>query len=128
MRLFPRREREVVVDGPARQVVVEGATKADLRRAYDRGREDERKRHHSHPILGFVIAAAAVIGIGAVYLGFHEGSFSRAGQVVDSNLAVAADKTQVASQGAAQKVADAGSAAQQAGQTLSQNDQQSRQQ
>lgn len=128
MRLFPRREREVVVDGPARQVVVEGATKADLRRAYDRGREDERKRHHSHPILGLVIAAAAVIGIGAIYMGFHEGSFSRAGQVVDSNLAVAADKTQVASQGAAQKVADAGSAAQQAGQTLSQNDQQSRQQ
>ena len=114
MRLFPRRNETA----PA------GPTRADLERAYDRGRHDERKRHHSHPILGLIIAAAAVVGIGAVYLGFHEGSFSRAGQVVDSNLAVAADRTQVASQDAAQKVADAGSAAQQAGQNLRQTDSQ----
>ena len=127
MRLFPRHDKEVVTDGPTK-VVVDGPTKSDLRHAYDRGRADERKRHHSHPILGLVIAAAAVLGIGAMYLGFHEGSFSRAGQVVDANLAVAADHTHAASQTAAQKVADAGSAAQQAGQTLSQNDQQSRQQ
>ena len=114
MRLFPRRDDPV----PA------GPTRADLERAYDRGRHDERKRHHSHPILGLIIAAAAVVGIGAVYLGFHEGSFSRAGQVVDSNLSVAADRTQLASQDAAQKVANAGVAAQQAGQNLRQNDQQ----
>ena len=120
MRLFPRRHEEVVV--PA------GPSQVDVKRAYERGREDERKRHHSHPVLGLIIAAAAVIGIGAMYLGFHEGSFSRAGQVVDTHLAVAADTTKVASQTAAQKVADAGTATQQAGQTLSQNDQQSRQQ
>jgi hypothetical protein len=114
MRLFPRRDETV----PA------GPTRADLDRAYERGRHDEKKRHHSHPILGLIIAAAAVVGIGAVYLGFQEGSFSKAGQVVDSNLAVAADRTQVASQDAAQKVADAGTAAQQAGQTLRQNSQQ----
>jgi hypothetical protein len=121
MRLFPRRKQE---PAPA----AAGATRADLRRADDRGRDDERSRHHSHPVLGLIIAAAAVIGIGAMYLGFHEGSFSKAGQVVDANLAVAADHTQAVSQKAAQKVADAGTAAQQAGQTLSQNDQQSRQQ
>lgn len=119
MRLFPRRHDEPV---PA------GLSRADIERAYERGREDERARHHSHPILGLIIAAAAIIGVGAMYLGFHEGSFSRAGQVVDSHLVVAADTTQVASQSAAQKVADAGSAAQQAGQTLGQNDQQSRRQ
>jgi hypothetical protein len=119
MRLFPRREKEAVPAGPS---------PGDIKRAYERGREDERSRHHSHPILGLIIAAAAVIGIGAMYLGFHEGSFSRAGQVVDTHLAVAADTTQVASQTAAQKVAAAGTAAQQAGQTLSQNDQQSRRQ
>jgi hypothetical protein len=113
MRLFPRRQEEA----PAA-----GLTRTDLEHAYDRGRRDERKRHHSHPILGLIIAAAAILGAGAVYLGFHEGSFSRAGQVVDSNLAVAADRTQVASQTAAQKVADAGSAAQQAGQNLRQTD------
>jgi len=119
MRLFPRREKEALPAGPS---------SVDIKRAYERGREDERARHHSHPILGLIIAAAAVVGIGAMYLGFHEGSFSRAGQVVDTHLAVAADTTQVASQTAAQKVADAGTATQQAGRTLSQNDQQSRQQ
>jgi len=75
-----------------------------------------------------IIAAAAVLGAGAIYLGFHEGSFSRAGQVVDENLAVAADRSHGASQTAAEKVADAGAAAQQAGQSLRQNDQASRQQ
>ena len=113
MRLFARHAEPV----PA------GPTNADVKRAYDAGRHDERKRHHSHPILGLIIAAAAIIGVGAVYLGFHEGSFSRAGQVVDENLAVAADHSQTASQAAAETVADAGTAAQQAGQTLRQNDQ-----
>ena len=101
-----------------------GANPADVKRAYELGRKDERARHHSHPFLGLIIAVAAVIGCGALYLGLHEGSFSRAGQVVDEHLAVAADHGQVASQAAAQTVANAGAAAQQAGQTLRQNDQQ----
>lgn len=112
MRLFARHDEPV----PA------GPTRADVKRAYDLGRHDERKRHHSHPILGLIIAAAAVIGVGALYLGVHEGSFSRAGQVVDANLAAAADHGQDVGQVAAQKVADAGAAAQQAGQNLRQND------
>ena len=112
MRMFAR-HAEPVVEGPSR---------ADVKRAYDLGRADEKKRHHSHPILGLIIAAAAVIGCGALYLGAHEGSFSRAGQVVDENLAVAADRSQGASQVAADKVADAGAAARQAGQNLRQND------
>ena len=53
MRLFPRRHDEPVPAGPSR---------ADIERAYERGREDERARHHSHPILGLIIAAAAIIG------------------------------------------------------------------
>ena len=117
MRLFAR-HAEPVAAGP---------TKADLERAYDRGRRDERARHHSHPILGLIIASAAVIGLGAMYLGYHEGSFSRAGQVVDENLAAAADHSQTASQAAAETVADAGVAAQQAGQTLRSNEQQGQQ-
>ena len=112
MRLFARHT----------EPVAEGATREDVKRAYDLGRADEKKRHHSHPILGLIIAVAAVVGCGAIYLGFHEGSFSRAGQVVDENLAVAADHSQGASQVAAEKVADAGVAAQQAGQNLRQND------
>lgn len=114
MRLFARHDEPAPAGGPSR---------ADVKRAYDLGRHDERKRHHSHPILGLIIAAAAVIGLGALYLGAHEGSFSRAGQVVDQNLAVAADRGQAASETAAQKVTDAGAAARQAGQTLRQNDQ-----
>ncbi len=114
MRLFARHEEPAPAGGP---------TRADVKRAYDLGRQDERKRHHSHPILGLIIAAAAILGVGAIYLGVQEGSFSRAGQLVDQNIAVAADHGQVASQQAAQKVADAGAAAQQAGQTLRQNDQ-----
>ena len=105
-----------------------GAASADVKHAYDLGRADERKRHHSHPILGLIVAIAAVIGCGALYLGLHEGSFSRAGQVVDENLAVAADRSQGASQAAAMTVASAGAAAQQAGQTLRQNDHFSQQQ
>ena len=117
MRLFAR-HAEPATAGPS---------PTDVKRAYDLGRKDERDRHHGHPVLGLIIAAAAVIGCGALYLGLHEGSFSRAGQVVDEHLAVAADHSQAASQAAAQTVADAGAAAQQAGQTLRQNDQQSQQ-
>lgn len=118
MPLFARR-RHTAPDGP---------TAADVRHAYERGRQDERARRHSHPILGLFIAAAAVVGVGAIYLGWHEGSFSRAGQVVDENLAVAGDRTQLASQDAAQTVAYASDRAQQAGQTLRSNDQQPQQQ
>ncbi len=113
MRLFARHQ-EPAAAGPSR---------ADVQRAYDLGRKDEKARHHSHPVLGLIIAAAAVIGVGSLYLALHEGSFSRAGQVVDQNLAVAADRSQAASQQAAAKVAEAGATAGQAGQTLRQNDQ-----
>ena len=114
MRLFPRRD----------DAAAAARTDADVEHAYEKGRQDERKRHHSHPIIGLIVFVAALAGAGAVYLGLHEGSFSRAGQVVDQNLSNAADRTQVASQSAAQTVADAGQSAQQAGQTLRQNDQQ----
>ena len=113
MRLFARHD----------QPVAAGPNRADVQRAYDLGRKDEKARHHSHPILGLIIAATAVVGVGSLYLALHEGSFSRAGQVVDQNLAVAADRSQSVSQQAAVKVANAGAAAQQAGQTLRQNDQ-----
>jgi hypothetical protein len=107
MRLFPRRAE------PADA----GPSKPEIKKAYDLGRHDERARHHSHPILGLIIAGAAVVGVGAVGLGVYEGSFSRAGQVVDANLAAAANHTQVASSSAAQSVAAAG-------QTSLHNDQQ----
>ena len=92
MRLFSRRAEPAPAD----------PSKIDMKKAYDLGRHDERKRHHSHPILGLIIAVAAIVGIGVVSLGAYEGSFSRAGQVIDHKLASAAGRTQVASVGAAQ--------------------------
>jgi len=92
MRLFGRRAEPAAA----------GPSKIDMKKAYELGRHDERKRHHSHPILGLIIAVAAIAGIGAVSLGAYEGSFSRAGQVVDQKLASAAGRTQVASAGAAE--------------------------
>ncbi len=79
-----------------------GATPGDVKKAYEQGRHDERARHRSHPILGLIVAVAAVVGIGAVSLGAYEGSFSRAGQMVDQKLASATGRTQVASAAADQ--------------------------
>src|SRR6185312_15169294 len=39
------------------------------------------------PFLTLVVLMAAAAGVGAIYLGVHEGSFSRGGQVVDQKLA-----------------------------------------
>ncbi len=99
----------------------EGLTRADVERAYEKGRTDERHRHHSHPILGVLMFLAAVVGVGMIYLAAREGSFSRGGEVVDQKLASAADNAQVASQDAASAAVNAGDKAKDAGQNLRQN-------
>jgi hypothetical protein len=89
-------------------------TSEEIDLAYERGREDERRRRRRHPILGALMFVAAVLGVGMIYLAAREGSFTRGGEVVDRRLASAADTAHVASQ-------DAPSAAVNAGQTLRQN-------
>jgi hypothetical protein len=89
--------------------------RADLRTAYERGRQDERARRRRHPVLmtlTFIVAA-----IGAVLLGMaaYNGSFTRAGGVVDQKLTVAADRAEPAVRGAA---ADASQAVREAGATV----------
>ena len=99
----------------------ESLTRADLERAYDKGVHDGQRRHRSHPILGTLVALAAILGVGMIYLAAREGSFTRGGQVVDQKLASAADSAQVASQNAAVATQNAGQRVQDAGDRLRQD-------
>jgi hypothetical protein len=111
MRFFRRRD-DIPEDDAARE---------EIERAYQRGREDEARRHRSHPILAILVFAAAALGAGMIYLAAHEGSFTRGGQVVDQKLASAADTAHSASQTAAAATVNAGQDVQSAGQTLRQD-------
>jgi hypothetical protein len=106
-----------------RRKSVVGATEIagppDRRDAFEegrrQGRQDERRRHRSHPLLKLAVVMIAVAGAAVVALAAHEGSFSRGGAVVDHNLAAAAETAQVSS---AQAVAQAGQAVKDAGTSL----------
>lgn len=81
-----------------------------VRHAYDRGRRDERARRprrHGSPFLTFIVLLAAAAGVGAIYLGVHEGSFTQGGQVVDQKLAGVAQPAQQATKNAAGRAGDA---------------------
>jgi hypothetical protein len=99
----------------------EAATRADVERAYEQGRQDEARRHRSHPVLGALVFVAALVGVGMIYLAAHEGSFTQGGQVVDQKLASAADTARSASKDAATATTNAGQTVQDAGQQLRQN-------
>lgn len=63
--------------------------RADLREAYERGRQDERATRKRHPVLMTLTFAAAAVGAAMLLLAAVEGSFTQAGGVVDQNLNVA---------------------------------------
>ena len=86
--------------------------KADLRTAYERGRQDERATRRRHPIMMTLTVIAAIIGVVLLALAAYNGSFTRAGGVVDKNLSVAADRAEPAVRDAA---ADAGQSLRDAG-------------
>ena|SRR5580658_6334789 len=83
--LFNRRKHddEVATADPEREAME--------RRAYERGRRDERarqtRRRRGFPLITLLLLAVAGAGVTAVYLGVQEGSFARGGQVVDQNIA-----------------------------------------
>jgi hypothetical protein len=89
--------------------------KADLRTAYERGRQDERASRRRHPVMMTLTVIAAVIGVVLLALAAYNGSFTRAGGVVDQNLTVAADRAEPAVRDAA---ADAGQTLRDAGQSV----------
>jgi hypothetical protein len=78
------------------------------------GRREEKKRHR-HPILTLMVVLVALAGAAMLAVAAKEGSFSRGGQVVDQNLAVAADQAKVK---AADAAAQTGQAIQNAGTTI----------
>ncbi|HKR89566.1 MAG TPA: hypothetical protein VJS38_15440 [Phenylobacterium sp.] len=89
--------------------------KADLREAYERGRRDERAGRRRHPLLMTVTFLLALVGVVLLAMAAVQGSFMRAGGVVDRQLNVAADRAQPAVNEAAstagQSLRDAGAAA-----------------
>ena len=91
-----------------------GRSQADVDRAYQRGRREERARHPGHPILALFVFLVAVMGAGMVILAASQGSFTRGGQVLDRGLAGVAEHAWAGSRSATVLVADAG-------QTLKQN-------
>jgi hypothetical protein len=59
---------------------------ADMRRAYDHGRLDERSRRRGFGPLGFILVLVAAVGVILVVFAIREGSFSAGGAVVDNKL------------------------------------------
>jgi hypothetical protein len=88
--------------------------------AYERGRRDERARRKSHPVFWGVVLLLA--GAGAIVIAVavnNGGSFSRGGQVVDQNIAQAAQQARPVVQHAQNQAAQSlNHAANQAGQSL----------
>ena len=104
---------------PAAEAAAHGqaapAAEADIKAAYQRGRQDERIRRRRSPLVTLAIAVVAAVGAGVIGLAAYEGSFSRGGEVVDQKLAVAADQAVVTGRDAASA---AGEAARDASQSL----------
>ena len=91
------------------------AVTAELRQAYERGRRDERASRKRHPVFMTLTFVAAIVGVALLALAAVNGSFGRAGGVVDDNLATAVTQARpqvdnAASQ-ASKSLRDAGAAA-----------------
>ena len=89
--------------------------KADVREAYERGRQDERASRRRHPIFMTLTFVAAICGVALLALAAANGSFGAGGNVADQNLSAAVNKAEpqvrdAASQ-AGQSLRDAGQAA-----------------
>jgi len=86
--------------------------RADLREAYERGRADERAGRKRHPVGMTLTFVAALVGVVLLALAAVNGSFGRAGTLVDQNLntAVTSAEPQVrdAAAQAGQSLHDAG--------------------
>jgi hypothetical protein len=89
---------------------------ADMRRAYDHGRLDERSRRRGgFGPLGFILVLIAAVGVILVVFAIREGSFSAGGAVVDNKLVQATSSVTPAIDNAATKT---GTAMETAGQNL----------
>jgi hypothetical protein len=83
------------------------ASAADLKAAFQRGRERERAARRGSPVFNFLILIAVAAAALFVYLAIQNGSFSNGGAVVDRNLDQAAHEVNAPIKGAALKAGDA---------------------
>jgi hypothetical protein len=81
--------------------------RADLRDAYQRGRDDARASRRRHPFLMTLTILVAAVGLIVLALAAVNGSFGSAGAVMDRSLATAADKAEPAARNAADKASQA---------------------
>jgi hypothetical protein len=90
--------REVHTERVVTQPVADPAITKEIRRdAYERGRQDERSRHKSHPFLMLLLLIAALFGAAVLGLYIYKGgSFTRAGQTLDSVTARGAEQAREA--------------------------------
>lgn len=95
----------------------EELARADLREAYERGRHDERASRRRHPVAMTLTVVAALVGVVLLALAAVNGSFTRAGGVVDQNLNSAVTKAEPQVRDAA---AQAGQSLRDAGQSVRQ--------
>jgi len=104
-----------MIEGPVKGAPAGDLDQADLRQAYERGREDERAARKRHPVFMTLTFVAAAVGVTLLALAAINGSFGRAGGVVDQNLTVAADRAEPAVRQAA---TEAGQTLREAGQSV----------
>jgi hypothetical protein len=97
------------------QSALDALQKADLRDAYERGRRDERATRKRHPLLMTILFLLAAVGAALLAMAAANGSFMRAGDVVDQQLNVAADRAGPAARDAA---GDAGQSLRDAGRSI----------
>jgi type VI protein secretion system component VasK len=101
-------------------------TKEVRRDAYERGRSDERSRHKRNPLLTFLIALAAVLGLAVTALFIYNGgSFTEAGRDLDQVTGRAA---QEAREVGAEVADEAGEAMQDTGRRVEQTGESAQQQ
>lgn len=83
----------------------------DLREAYERGRRDAEAARPRHPLGMTLLFVAAAVGAVLLALALVNGSFGRAGGVMDTNLKSAAAVAGPAVKGAADQASRAASEA-----------------
>lgn len=79
----------------------------DLRQAYEMGRRDARQARRRHPLLMTLMVVVAAAGLIFLALAAVNGSFGGAGEMVDQNLATAAEQAEPVVRSAAAEAGEA---------------------